>query len=169
MNFQDQNKPAQDTMLNTRIDAKIDPVDDATVEAALKHFRAQVHNWSEQEFAKPRTVRHSAWDAFWRTLARPAMAGSLTAAMLLASIGVPATMHYQHQAAAERQARQLAQIEQEQRKAAEEAALRKAADSIDDETLLSGIDSDIAQDTPDAMQPLASLMSDSGTSAKAAR
>ena len=157
MNFKTQNKPAQDAIG--------DPLEDAAVEAALKHFRAHVHHWSEQEFVKPHTARRSAWDSFWVAISRPAMAGSLAAAMLVASIGIPATVHYQHQIEAQRQA----QIELAKQKAAEEAALRKAATSIDDDTLLAGIDTDIAQAAPDAMEPLASLMSDSSTTTRAAK
>jgi hypothetical protein len=94
----------------------------------------------------------------WLTLASPALGWSLIAVLALSSAGVPVVVERQHQAAEQRQAA----LELERKQAAEEAA-RQAAASIDDEALLSGIDSDIAQAAPDAMQPLASLMSDSET------
>ena len=57
------------------------------------------------------------------------------------------------------QAKKLA-IQQEQQRLKEEAARQQAAVEINDDELLSHVDSDIAQSTPDAMQPLASLMID---------
>ena len=33
------------------------------VQAALRHFRESVHEWSEQEFGRARVIRRSRWDA----------------------------------------------------------------------------------------------------------
>jgi hypothetical protein len=52
-------------------------------------------------------------------------------------------------------------IAKQQKLAAEEVERAKAAAYIDDEELLSHVDSDIAQATPDAMEPLASMMTQS--------
>jgi hypothetical protein len=79
------------------------------------------------------------------------MAGVLAAAV----VTVPVSVHHERQVAAIRQA----EIQEQQRKVAEQSA-RVAAASINDEELLKHVDSDIAQSTPDAMEPLASLMGD---------
>jgi len=130
--------------------------EDPQVDAALRHFRESMRGWSEREYGKPRLVHRSRWTGFWQVLANPVMTWSLASALVLASVGIPVTVHHQQQVAAERR---LA-LEQQQKRA-EEAALRAAAAAeINDDELLTHVDSDIAQSTPDAMQPLASLMSD---------
>jgi len=137
--------------------------DDAQVEAALRNFRSSVHAWSEQEFVRPRAIEHTRWSsfrrAFWRTIANPALGGTLAAAVAIASIGVPAGIYHERAVEAEHKA----SLEL-QRKQAVELALKAqaaaAANPVDDEAFLDDVDSDIAQATPDAMQPLASLMSD---------
>jgi hypothetical protein len=129
--------------------------EDAQVELALRNYRESVHAWSEQEFTKARTVRRSRWDAFWRVLANPVLDWSLACALVVTSVGIPVTVHHQRQLVAERNAQMLRQQE-----LAREAAQQEAVAMSDDE-LLSHVDSDIAQAAPDAMEPLASLMSDS--------
>ena len=131
-------------------------IEDARVEAALKHFRASVHAWSEEEFCKARTVRRSRWSLMMRTVASPAMSWGLVAVLAVAGVGVPMEVHHQRQVEAAR----IMAIEQQKKHDAEEAA-RLAA--INDDELLSHVDSDVAQEAPDAMQPLASLMSDTSS------
>lgn len=130
--------------------------EDAEVKAALRRFRESVHDWSDREYSKPRLVQRSRWSGFWGALSNPVMGWSLASALVLASVGVPVTVHHEHQVAAEHK---LA-LEQQQKRVAEEARLQAAA-KISDEELLAHVDDDIAQAAPDAMQPLASLMSDS--------
>jgi hypothetical protein len=79
----------------------------------------------------------------------------MACSLLVASVGVPLTVHHQHQVAIDRQlaAEKQLRLEQEKASAAAESA-------INDDELLSHVDSDIAQAAPDAMQPLAILMSD---------
>jgi hypothetical protein len=132
------------------------------VQAALRHFRESVHEWSEQEFGRARVVRRSWWDAMSRVMARPAMIWSLACALVVVSVGIPVSVQHERQVAtAERQAA----LDREQAMQAE-AAKQQAAAAMSDDELLSHVDSDIAQAAPDAMEPLASLMSD--TAAKQA-
>jgi len=132
--------------------------EDEQVEMALKHFRDGVRAWSDEEFSRPRTIEHSRWNSFWRVAASPVMGWALAGALMLGGVAVPVSIVHQHQVAAE-QAKKLA-IQQEQQRLKEEAARQQAAVEINDDELLSHVDSDIAQSTPDAMQPLASLMID---------
>jgi hypothetical protein len=119
------------------------------VEDALRNFRASVHAWSEREL---RTQRQPVPRRHW--IMAPAMAWGLASILAVTAVTVPVSVHHERQVAATRRA---AELEREQ-KAAE--AARQAASAIDDEALLTHVDSDIAQSTPDAMEPLASLMRD---------
>jgi hypothetical protein len=140
-------------------------IEDVQVEEALRNFRLSIRNWSEQEFARPRAIERTRWRmfqaGFWRMIANPALGGTLAAALLIASVGVPVGIQQEHKIAAERQAALDQQKKElEQRLADEEAKKSAAANTVDDGAFLDDVDSDIAQATPDAMQPLASLMSD---------
>ena len=130
-------------------------VEDVQVETALRHFRESVHGWSEQEYGRARVIQRSRWSGFWRVMANPAMVSTLGCALVITSVGIPVTVHHERVVAAE----QLAARERQQKLAAEEKE-RQAANAMDDEELMSHVDSDIAQAAPDAMQPLASLMND---------
>jgi hypothetical protein len=139
-------------------------MEDAQVESALRRFRESVHEWSEQEYGRTRTIRRSRWDAMWRMAATPALGWAMAAVLVASSVGIPVGVHHQRQVAQE----QRLMLEQRQKLAAQEAAEQAAAnarmnDRISDDELLSHVDSDIAQATPDALQPLASLMSDTST------
>ena len=137
--------------------------EDVQVEAALRHFRESVHGWSEREFGKTRTVRRSRLnailDAMFHVIAKPAVGWSLAAAMLAAAAGVPVAVHHEREIAKEQQ---LTIERQEQAKL--EAAKQQAATAMNDDELMSHVDSDIAQAAPDAMEPLASLISDTTVS-----
>jgi hypothetical protein len=126
---------------------------------ALRHFRESVHDWSDEEFGRARVIRRSRWDAMWRMMANPVMAWSLACVLTVASVGVPVNIHHRQVVAAERQA----ELEKQKKLAEEKAQQQAAAAAINDEELMSHVDSDIAQGAPDAMQPLAQLMSDSAT------
>jgi hypothetical protein len=128
---------------------------DLELNVALRNFRKCVHGWSEQEFSKARTIRRSHWDAIFRTIASPMMAWTMACSLLVASVGVPLTVHHQRQIAIDRQLAAEKQLRQEQARAAV-----AAESAMNDDELLSHVDSDIAQAAPDAMQPLAILMSD---------
>ena len=135
---------------------------DSQVQDALRHFRASVHGWSEQEFGRARTVRRSRWDAMWRMAVNPVLSWTMVGLVAAASVAVPVSVHHEREVAAERRLA-VEQIEQQQR-AATEAAKLQAASAINDDELMSHVDSDVAQAAPDAMEPLASLMSDTAAS-----
>jgi cell division protein FtsL len=122
--------------------------EDVQVQDALRNFRASLQAWSEQELRRERKpIARSRW------MMAPAMAWGLASVLAVAAVSVPVSVHHERQVVAMRHAAEL----EKQRLAAAEAA-RQAA--IDDEALLNHVDSDIAQSTPDAMEPLASLMRD---------
>ncbi len=156
------------------------------LEAALGYFRAAVKGWSEQESARPqgeksegaKNMRVIPW---WVSLTRPVTAGALAAGIAVATIAVPVL--YQHQTKvqeqqarkqgsapapgvvpSEQQGRLEASVNLTQNPAADLAkevpARRTSHAAIDDEELLWHVDSDISQSAPDALQPLASLMSE---------
>lgn len=127
------------------------------VQAALRHFRESVHEWSEQEFGRARVIRRSRWDAMWRVIARPAMVWVMASALVLVSVGIPVSVHHERQAAVDRRMA----LERAQAMQAEAAKQQvTTATAMSDDELLTHVDSDIAQAAPDAMEPLASLMSE---------
>ena len=132
------------------------------VEQALKNFRASVHAWSETELTRSRAVK-APQSSVWRLLAAPAISWGAAAALALTAVGVPVAVHREHQV--QILARQHADEQQRLRDAQEKAATQMAAlqtAAMDDDKLLQHVDEDIRQSTPDAMEPLASLMSTSG-------
>jgi hypothetical protein len=131
-----------------------DEMEDQKVDAALKLFRESMHAWSEQEFAKPRAIAARP-GGLWRMIANPIAVWAFGGALIVTGVAVPTGIHHQHQVDA---ARIAAQIEQQRMQA--EQAQRQAMLAMNDDELMRHVDSDIAQATPDAMQPLASLMAD---------
>jgi cell division protein FtsL len=129
------------------------------VEMALRHFRESVRSWSGDEFAKARTiapVRRGFWS---RMVQAPALGWGLASLLVISAATVPVEVHHRRQLVAEQQA-----ALQHQKEVADKAAeLQMAAASMSDEELLSHVDSDIAQATPDAMEPLAQLMSEAAS------
>jgi hypothetical protein len=144
MNFEDKNRETEDVQLQ-----------DAQVEAALRHFRSSVHEWSGQEFGRARVVRRSRWDAMFQVIARPAVGWAMAALLAAASVGVPLALHREREVAT---AHSL--VMERQREMEANAARQQAAPEMNDDELMSHVDSDIAQAAPDAMEPLASMMSD---------
>lgn len=132
-------------------------LDDMQMEQALRNFRSSMRAWSEEEFAKPRTVRRSRWNAVWMGITSPAASWALAVVVLGSSIGIPVSVHHERQVAEQRQALE------HQKELEAKAAQERAAQAVDDAVLLSDVDSDIAQAAPEAMQPLASMMGDSGS------
>ena len=133
--------------------------EDRDVQTALRNFRASVHAWSEQEMARPRQIQPKRVSGWMRLMAVPVLGWGLAGVLIVAGVSVPVTVHHERQVEATRRAA----IQEQQRQAAEAAARlaqNSMNDSGDDEELLKHVDSDIAQATPDAMEPLASLMGD---------
>lgn len=149
------NNPNQD---RNPLDSQLD----SHVEEALRNFRLSMHSWSEHELTRRPAMQMQPARSAWHWFMAPAATWAAAAALAIAAVGVPVGVHHHNAAIAQ----QKADDEARQRKLQEiqEAAQTQIAHTnIDDDKLLQHVDSDIAQDTPDAMQPLASLMSDSGT------
>jgi hypothetical protein len=130
--------------------------DDPVVAQALKNFKASVDAWSESAMSRPRTVRtlrHS-----WRLAAGWALGCVLAAGSLTG--GLYEHQHGQEQAriAAQQRAERIAQ---RQRAVASHPGASAAV--AEDQDLLATVDSDVSQEVPAAMEPLAQLMDDTGT------
>lgn len=138
------------------IESKGPEFEDPEVEAALRNFRQSVRGWSDGEFTKTRTITPKA--RAWRYWQVPVLGWGLAAVLLVSVVTVPVEVYHQREIAAQDKARQQQQpaVDAEQQTAS-------TANSMTDEELLSHVDTDIAQATPDAMEPLASLMSDTAT------
>jgi hypothetical protein len=141
---------------------------DVELQAALRNFRLSVHEWSEQEMSRTRTIGNVAFGAtlsaaggrkhgWLAAMKSPIAAWSMGCVLAVTAVTMPLSVQHERQLKAQRQA---AVLQVEQQKAAE-AAARAQADAISDEELLSHVDSDVAKATPEALEPLASLMSDS--------
>ncbi len=134
--------------------------EDAQVEMALRNFRESIRGWSEQEYARPRVLQPGRHGVTWWVARHVGIAWALAAVLAVTATSVPVSVHLHHEhvvmeakKAADRVADQAAQDRL--------AEVRLQSSTMDDEELLKHVDSDIAQDTPDAMEPLASLMGDS--------
>lgn len=149
------NNPNQD---HNELGSQLDP----HVEEALRNFRLSMHSWSEHEFnRRPAVVRTQPARSAWRWLMAPAVTWAASAALAIAAVGVPVGVHY-HNAVISREKAAEDARQHKLQEIQEAAQTQIAHTNIDDDKLLQHVDTDIAQDTPDAMQPLASLMSDSG-------
>lgn len=150
---------------------------EAEVAQALQHFKASVNTWSEAALSHPRTVASGSRSgaAHWRLATGWALGCVLAAGSLSAAV-------YEHQhrqdrariaaekAAAQKAPQQPIAVEQVASPAVQPAGQRKAAEVVpaklnpgsEDETLLATVDTDISQQVPAAMEPLAQLMDDNG-------
>lgn len=149
---------------------------DPVLMEALKNFRASVHAWSEAASSRPRTVvragvRHGAWRlaASWAlgcVLAAGSVAGGLYAHHHQQELATLAAAKAAQKAAQERAAERQAAA---QKALQEQAALEDssaASTSQADDDLLATVDSDVSREVPSAMEPLAQLMDDNGTTNK---
>jgi uncharacterized protein HemX len=114
------------------------------LDEALKNFRMSVCAWSEAELSRERTVVKVVRRRSWRLAVGWALAGVLVAAG--ASGGV-----YEHHQQELRIAAAAQQAEQQQ-------AARELQARAEEDDLLAKVDSDISQEVPSAMEPLAQLM-----------
>ena len=117
------------------------------LDLVLRDFRTSIHAWSEATYNRPRPLAAPARMA-WRKAAAWALG-----CVLAAGIAGGGVLEHRHQqelarvAAAREAQRQRALIEQRAQEAARE---------------LAKIDSDVAREVPDAMEPLARLMTEDG-------
>jgi hypothetical protein len=124
------------------------------VEEALKDFRLSVHEWSEHEFSRVRSVAPRRMSLFAR-LHKPVAAGALGCVVLVTTVAIPLGVHHERTVEAAHRA-----AVQEQKREAAEAAQKAALNAVNDDELMADVDNDIAQATPDALEPLASLMTE---------
>jgi len=150
--------------MNQKFDSPIDPhVTDLHVDDALNNFRLSLRAWSDHELTRRPAaplVQPARPRSNW--LLAPAVSWAAAAALAVAAVGVPLGVHHHNAVLAEQHAAQQAIADARQHQAALQQSAQIAANKADDDQLLQHVDTDIAQDTPDAMQPLASLMSSSG-------
>lgn len=118
---------------------------DTDVKQALANFRASVHAWGEAAYSRPRAVEMTARRRSWRLAA-----GMTLASVLVAGTVAGGVWEHQQQQEAARVAAQ--QAREQQLEAAQERA-RQA-----DRKLMTSVDSEISQQVPSAMEPLAQMM-----------
>lgn len=122
---------------------------DAGLERALAEFRSSVHAWSDAAYSRARIadlpVRRRSWRlaAGW-ALGCALMAGGVTGGIL---------EHQQQQKAA-----RIAAAAEQQAQVATAQEQAQPQEQIQYPNLMAKVDSDTAQEVPDAMQPLAQLM-----------
>ena len=124
---------------------------EAKLEQALADFRSSVHAWSEAAYRRPRTVELTLRHRSWRLAAGWALGCALVAGGVSGAV-----VEHQRQQQAARVAAAEQQARQQQTAAAQQRVGRQ------DPGLMADVDSDTAQEVPDAMQPLAQMMEDSG-------
>jgi hypothetical protein len=117
---------------------------DPALRQALGDFKASVHAWSEAAASRPRTMREIVVRRTWRLAA-----GWGLASILLAGAASGGLYEHHHQ-------QQLARIAAAEREAAQqrEVAAERAQAT---EKMLANVDSDVSQEVPDALEPLAAL------------
>ena len=123
---------------------------DTVAKQALDNFRLSVHAWSEAAYRSVRTAERTVRHRSWRLAAGWAMAGVLVAGGVTG--GVFEHAHRQRAAAAVAAQQQQARRQQ----------LAAARQRQQDQKLMATVDSEISQEVPSAMEPLADLMEDSG-------
>jgi uncharacterized protein HemX len=110
----------------------------------LRDFRLSVCSWSEAVYSQPRTIAAPARRGSWRLAAGWAL-GCVLVAGGLSGGGVHRHQQQRMRIAAER-------VAEQQRLAAQEKA------RLEEEDLLAKVDSDVSQEVPSAMEPLAQMM-----------
>jgi hypothetical protein len=134
---------------------------DAELRQALGNFRASVCAWSDAAYNRPRTVSQTAPHGSWRLVAGWALGCVLVAGGVSGSV-------YEHHLRQEK-ARIAATHEAERQRpiapqvAAQVAPPRTQEPAPEEEELLAKVDSTVAREAPDALEPLASLMDEDET------
>lgn len=140
---------------------------EAELEHVLQNFRQSVHAWSDAEYHRPRTVATATVHHTWR------MALGWALGCVLAAGGLSAGLYQRHRLTerakmdhatenglhSTRQSQSAAPASQVDEKAAvadEQVAQAEAREP--DAGFLAEVDSDVSQQVPSAMEPLAQLM-----------
>lgn len=124
---------------------------DPELRQVLGDFKASAHAWSDAMISRPRAVQHKVVHRAWRLAAGWALALVLIAG----AISAEWYEYHEHQV-------QQARIAAE-RKAEEQQLALEAQRAREEQDLLAKVDSDISREVPDALEPLAYLMSDNAT------
>lgn len=153
--FQFGNRPENDDELELRRAASEGAEADTSLDQALKDFHLSVHTWSQAAYSRPRTTDVSIRRRSWRL----AVGWALGCALVAGGIGGGIIEHQRQQEAtrvppAEQQA-------QQQQVATAQVQARPQIHS-QDQNLMAKVDSDTAQEVPDAMEPLAQMMEEGG-------
>ncbi len=114
------------------------------MERVLADFRASVHAWSDAVYQRPRLVELAPRRMVWRRAA----AWALGSVLVVAGAG-GGLLEHQHR---QQQARMAAAREADRQRQLQEQRAREA------EQELALVDRDVSQEVPDAMEPLARLM-----------
>lgn len=122
---------------------------DPELEQALRDFRSSVHAWSEAVYQRPRLVEVAPRRIAWRKAA----AWALGSVLMAGGVG-GGLLEYQHR---QEQARIAAAREAEHQRQLQEEKARQAEEE------LARVDSDVSREVPDALEPLAQLMSTDDT------
>ncbi|MGA8042448.1 MAG: hypothetical protein WCA37_06560 [Terracidiphilus sp.] len=127
-------------------DTHHEPELDPELSRTLADFKASVHAWSDTAYARPRAAHPALVHRTWRLAAGWAMASVLIA-------GAGSALIYEHHERVE-QARiaAAASVAEQQRQLAAQRA-------HSEEDLMNKVNTDVSRDVPDAMQPLAALVS----------
>ena len=149
MSFDDQflKNPGEDHDRETRraaLGSHDDALADPELEQVLQNFRSSVHAWSAAEYQRPRLVEVAPRRIAWRWAAVWALGSVLVAGGVGRGL-----LEYQHQ---QEQARIAAAREAEHQRQLQEEKARQA------ELELARVDSDVSREVPDALEPLARLM-----------
>jgi hypothetical protein len=122
------------------------PMEDPALDRVLSDFRSSVHAWSDAAYSRPRSIAAAPSRAVWRKAA----AWSLGSMLVIGTAG-GSVLEYRHRQEA---ARIAAAREAQQQRALAEEREREA------EKELAKVDTDVAREVPNAMEPLAQLMTE---------
>lgn len=154
--IQFENRPGGNEELELRKAAGGGAETDARLDQALAEFRSTIHAWSDAAYTRARIADVPMRRRSWRLVAGWALGCALMAGGVTGGI----VEHQRQQAAARIAAAAEQQAQQQQVATAQEQA--QPQDQIQDPNLMLKVDSDTAQEVPNAMQPLARLMEDGG-------
>ena len=121
-----------------------DPEAGQEMEQVLRNFRLSVHAWSDAVYQRPRLVEVATRRIAWRSAA----AWALGSVLVISGAG-GGLLGHQYQ---KEQARIAAVRQAEQQRQLEEQRAREA------EAELARVDNDVSREVPDALEPLAQLM-----------
>jgi hypothetical protein len=120
---------------------------DQTLDDALANFRLSIHAWSEAAGNRQRPLLAASPQ---RRLGRLAVGWALGCVLAAGGVSSGVWEHHQHEARIA-----AARVAEYERQVAEQRAQRNREE---EENLMAKVDSDVSQEVPTAMQPLAQLM-----------